>query len=98
MSSLPHTFVHPHPLSSSAKLVVTTSSRHSPGSGPVLVETVRGGVGVSSITFTFVAMEAVSGVVGVLESHSPFIKKRKQQHQGEMCGCKVVVAMLAWSH
>ena len=48
----------------------------------------RGGVGVSSITFTFVATEAVSGVVSGLESHSPFVKKRKQHHQGEMCAVR----------
>ena len=46
----------------------------------------RGGVGVSSITFTFVATEAGSGILNVTESHSPFVRKRKQQqhHQGEM--------------
>ena len=50
----------------------------------------RGGVGVSSITFTFVAMEAVSGIVNVIESHSPFVRKRKQQqqHQGETYAVK----------
>ena len=48
----------------------------------------------SSITFTFVATEAVSGIVNVIESHSPFVRKRKQQHQGEMC----TVSMSVCSH
>ena len=40
-----------------AKLAVTTPPRHTPGRGPVSVETVIGGVGVSSIMFAFVEKE-----------------------------------------
>ena len=45
------------PICPSAKLAVTTSSRHTTGSGPVVVETVSGGVGKSSVTFTFTGTE-----------------------------------------
>ena len=37
-----------------AKLVVVTLPRVAPGSGPVMVETLKGGVSVSWIKFTFV--------------------------------------------
>ena len=37
-----------------AKLVVVTLPRAAPGSGPVMVETIKGGVSVSWIKFTFV--------------------------------------------
>ena len=67
--------------------MVTTLSRPTPGRGPVVVETLKGGVGVSSITFTFVGTEAgqvlgtVHGLVGGLwntvESYSPFVHKKK---------------------
>ena len=40
-----------------AKLAVTTSARHTTGSGPVIVETVSGGPGKSSVTFTFTGTE-----------------------------------------
>lgn len=41
-------------LSYAAKLAVVTVPRAAPGSGPVVVQTVSGGVGVSWINFTFV--------------------------------------------
>lgn len=41
----------------SAKLVITTSSRLAAGQGPVLVETQSGGVGISGLTFTFTSEE-----------------------------------------
>ena len=58
MSSRTHT---------TAKLVVTTAARPAPGSGPVLVETKTGGVGVSSLQFSFTTGEVshppdVSGI------------------------------------
>ena len=37
-----------------AKLAVTTPPCRSPGRGPITVETVEGGTGISSITFAFV--------------------------------------------
>lgn len=40
-----------------AKLAVTTPSRHAPCRGRVQVETVEGGVGVSSLEFAFVETE-----------------------------------------
>lgn len=48
--SLPHS---PH----TAKLAVTTSARHTTGSGPVIIETVSGGTGKSSVAFTFTGTE-----------------------------------------
>ena len=40
---------------SSGKLAITTHPRHEPGSGPVVVETVQGGAGISSIHYHFVS-------------------------------------------
>ena len=49
--SLSHTHTH------TAKLAVTTFARHTTGIGPVVVETVSGGPGKSSVTFTFTGTE-----------------------------------------
>ena len=74
VKSLPHTnHTHTH----TVKLVVTTLPRSSPSSGPVVVETIQGGVGVSSIMFTFVDPNAQKGPgVGISDSHSPFVRKK----------------------
>ena len=76
----------PPPHNLIAKLVITTAPRHAPGSGTVLVETVRGGVGVSSITFTYVTpgLEVIKGNMSAIDSHSPFVRKRNKQQGGEM--------------
>ena len=44
-----------------AKLVVMTLPRSSPGSGPVVVETERGGVVESSLTFSYVPVDDNTG-------------------------------------
>ena len=56
-----------------AKLAVTTPPRYGPGRGPVQVETVCGGVGVSTITFAFVETEIalVPEVTGVSPREGP---------------------------
>ena len=73
-----------------AKLVVITSPRSTPGSGPVVVETIKGGTGVSSIKFTFVSPDSgktpvlagLSGVVSAVENYSPFVVKRRTKVAG----------------
>ena len=58
LSSFP-SFLSPSPSHSHtlAKLAVTTTARHTTGIGPVVVETVSGGPGKSSVTFTFTGTE-----------------------------------------
>ena len=56
------------------------------------METLKGGVGVSSITFTFVGAEAgqvpgtgyglVGGLWNTVESYSPFVNKKKKLVRG----------------
>ncbi len=78
----------------SAKLVVTTLPRGSPGGGSVVVETLGGGKGVSSIKFTFVEHQTVRvGSVG--EGHSPFVKRKTRGVCVCVCAC-VCACMRAW--
>ena len=59
--------------------MVTTHSRHCPGSGPVVIETVQGGVGTSSINYHFVAS-------------SPSVRLRPGVAKTEPTGSPLVVA------
>ena len=55
--SLSSSLLHVPSFPYTAKLAVTTGARHTTGSGPVIVETVSGGPGKSSVTFTFTGTE-----------------------------------------
>ncbi len=73
----PHTHTHSHTHTHTAKLVVTTACTPSPTVGPVVVETVLGGIGTSSLTFSYIT-ESGSQVGGALvrkESGSTKVKK-----------------------
>jgi len=85
---------------SPAKLTIITSSRYTPGVGPVKVETKSGGMGVSSINFTFVENEVASPpeVSGISPSSSPLEGGQRVVLRGSNLGeCKedVVRVLLA---
>ena len=68
---------------------MTTHSRHCPGSGPVVIETVQGGVGTSSINYHFVAQSpsvrlrpGVAKLPGVVSEPG----KRKPSSSGQWFG------------
>ena len=65
-SLLPVCVCVPH----SAKLAVVTVARAAPGSGPVLVQTRTGGVGVSWINFSFVEADDGGGLANSSRHHS----------------------------
>ena len=92
----PNTHAHTH----SAKLAVTTSARHTTGSGPVIVETVSGGPGKSSVTFTFTGTEhgqppEVTGISpreGSVEGNQRVVLRGSNLGESKSDVVKVVIA------
>ncbi len=83
-----------------AKLIVTSGPRHAPGVGPVLVETRTGGVGISSLHFSFSSGEVsyppeVSGISpreGVIEGGQRVVLRGSNLGESKSDVVRVVIA------
>ena len=76
--------LHTHTLTLTAKLVVTTLRCSTPTSGPVVIETINGGLCDSGLTFAFVEEEAPSSS----GKESLLTKWKPKQHGKKRCrGC-----------
>ena len=96
----------PRPFPFTAKLVVTTLPRSSPGSGPVVMETERGGLVESSLNFSYVPTEVsgtsaagsgmgklgnMSGSFISSVTESPLLTSRKSKQNGEVIFKRTII-------